>query len=30
MTAELKVYFSMFRIRFNHNLQYRAAVLGLS
>ena len=28
MTAELKVYFSMFRIRFNHNLQYRAAVLG--
>lgn len=28
MTKELKVYFSMFRIRFNHNLQYRAVVLG--
>ena len=28
MTKELKVYFSMFRIRFNYNLQYRAVVLG--
>ena len=28
MRAELNVYFSMFRIRFNHNLQYRAVVLG--
>lgn len=28
MKAEFNVYFSMFRIRFNHNLQYRAVVLG--
>lgn len=28
MKENCKVYFSMFRIRFNHNLQYRAVVLG--
>lgn len=28
MRANSKVYFSLFRIRFNHNLQYRMAVLG--
>ncbi len=28
MKTEVKMYFSLFRIRFNHNLQYRAAVLG--
>lgn len=28
MRENCKVYFSMFRIRFNHNLQYRAVVLG--
>ncbi len=28
MRATCKVYFSMFRIRFVHNLQYRAVVLG--
>lgn len=28
MRADLKTYFSLFRIRFNHNLQYRAVVLG--
>lgn len=28
MRPAFKVYFSMFRIRFNHNMQYRAVVLG--
>lgn len=28
MKAEVKMYFSLFRIRFSHNLQYRAVVLG--
>ena len=28
MRTTIKTYFSLFRIRFNHNLQYRAVVLG--
>lgn len=28
MRASIKTYFSLFRIRFNHNLQYRMVVLG--
>jgi ABC-2 type transport system permease protein len=28
MRANIKIYFSLFRIRFNQNLQYRAVVLG--